>query len=182
MTTESIMTTNLVTANENDTVIQTLIRMRKNRLHNIPVLDDSGNFIGLFTLRRITRSLLPKASQIDEKRWRFNLNFMPDNSDEMTCKLLELGKRPVSEVLEKKSKLRFCSPETTVPELLQLLSENATSLPVLVLQGKKQKLAGMVSNWDVLTKLAYSMLNNTQPGSGGIGRSGSTSSQKNQFS
>ena len=38
----------------------------------------------------------------------------------------------------------------------ELLYDNPASLPVLVVQG--QHLEGMVSNWDVLTKIAVNLL------------------------
>jgi len=42
--------------------------------------------------------------------------------------------------------------------MLKLLYDNPTSLPVLVVKGKHKKLEGMVSSWDVLSKLAVNLL------------------------
>jgi CBS domain-containing protein len=67
---------------------------------------------------------------------------------------LDIGHKPIREFLEKKKKLRFCEPNTPIPRILQLLSENPTSLPVVVVKGKQKKVVGMVSTWDVLTKIA----------------------------
>lgn len=158
MSIRSIMTTKLVSVKPDDTVANTLLLMRDHHLHNIPVLDDKNNFVGLFSLRRINHALLPKAAQIDDSRWQINLNFMPDDSDKMLCKLLEIGQQPVSQFLEEESKLRFCGPDASISELLHLLYENSISLPVLVIKGEERKLEGMVSNWDVLTGLAVNMI------------------------
>ena len=89
-----------------------------------------------------------------------DIGFLSDTSGEFIRKLQSLGRQPVSQLLEKKKKLRFCKPSTTIPRLLQLLSENPASLPVIVVAGKQKKVVGMVSAWDVLNKLAMAFLAN----------------------
>ena len=155
MTATTIMSTDLVTLKPDDSITTALHLMCKHSVHNIPVLDNDGTFLGLFSLRRLSRELLPKAAKLDENSLLMHINFMPDDStDKIQERLHELGQQPVANLLEKSSKLRLCNPETSLPELLQLLFESPTSLPVVVVvEGKKKKLAGMVSNWDVLTKL-----------------------------
>ena len=158
MTAKTLMTTDPVTVTTEVTVAEALMEMSRHRVHNIPVVDRDGTFVGLLSLRRLTHELLPTAARLDEESFRIDIGFLPDQSDEYLNRLVEIGKRPVIDLLEKKKKLRFCDPETPIPRLLQLLSENPTSLPVLVVEGKKRRVVGMVSNWDVLTKLAVRML------------------------
>lgn len=75
-----------------------------------------------------------------------------------------------------KKKLRFCKPDTPIPRMLQLLTENPTSLPVVVVEGRRQRVVGMVSTWDVLTKVAVKLVQDEsarEPGeSGGARESG----------
>jgi CBS domain-containing protein len=158
MTVTTIMSTDVVTLKPDDSITAALTLMCKYSVHNLPVLDHDGNFLGLFSLRRLSRELLPKAAKLDENSLLMHINFMPDDTDELLKRLTKLGHQPVSNLLEKSSKLRFCKPETSLPELLQLLFQSPTSLPVVVVEGKKKKLAGMVSNWDVLTKLSVNLL------------------------
>lgn len=160
MTTTTIMTKEIVSLKADDTIATALQLMCKHSIHNLPVLDDKGIFLGLFSLRRLSRELLPKAAKLDQNSLLMHINFMSDGTDELLKRLNKLGKQPVSILLEKTSKLRLCNPETSLPELLQLLFENPTSLPVVVVEGKKKKLVGMVSNWDVLTKLTINLLGN----------------------
>jgi len=48
----------------------------------------------------------------------------------------------------------FCKPSTSFPEVLELLDQSSdTSLPVIIVKGKKKKVVGMVSAWDVVEKL-----------------------------
>ena len=158
MTAKSIMSTDIETLKPDDLVADALLIMCEKQVHNLPVVDDKGLFVGLFSLRRLTHSLLPKAAQLDNRLLSISLKFMPDESDELLKRLREIGKLPVSELLENKRKLRFCTPDTTLPEMLQLLDENPTSLPVLVVKGEDKHLEGMISNWDVLTRLAINLL------------------------
>ena len=160
MTTETIMSRKVLTLGPKDTVAEALRLMCVHGVHNIPVVDDEDHFIGLFSLRRLSRALLPKAARLDEHSLLMHVNFMPDTTDELLERLAELGRKPVSELLEKEKNLRFCKPDTPLPELLQRLYENPTSLPVVVVEGKKKRLVGMVSNWDVLTKMAVNLLAN----------------------
>ena len=158
MTTTTIMSKEIVSLKADDTITTALKLMCENSIHNLPVLDDTGMFLGLFSLRRLSRELLPKAAKLDESSLLMHINFMSDGTDELLKRLNKLGQKPVSVLLEKTSKLRLCNPDTSLPELLQLLFESPTSLPVVVVEGKNKKLVGMVSNWDVLTKLTVNLL------------------------
>lgn len=161
MTATTLMSTDVVTLKSNDTIAVALHLMCKHAVHNIPVLDKNGAFLGLFSLRRLSRELLPKAAKLNESSLLMHINFMPDGTDAILKRLHKIGQLPVADLLEKNSKLRLCNPETSLPELLQLLYESPTSLPVVVVNGKKKKLVGMVSNWDVLTKLTVNLLGDT---------------------
>jgi CBS domain-containing protein len=158
MTANAIMSTSVLTLKTDVTVAEALLAMSRHKVHNIPVVDEGGAFVGLFSLRRVTRELLPTAARVDAETFHMDIAFLTDRSDEYLQRLKDLGSRPVSDLLEKKKKLRFCSPETPIPRLLQLLSENPTSLPVLVVEGKKRRVVGMVSSWDVLSKIAVRLL------------------------
>jgi len=158
MTAKTIMSSELVTVSSDVTVAEALMEMSRHQVHNIPVVEPDGTFVGLLSLRRLTHALLPTAARVEPESYRIELGFLADASDEYLKRLLEIGHRPVTELLEKKKKLRFCSPETPIPRLLQLLYENPTSLPVLVVGDDKKRIVGMVSNWDVLTKIAVRLL------------------------
>ena len=158
MTVETIMSRELVTISPDTTVASAVLEMTRHQVHNIPVVDATGSFIGLFSLRRLARALLPMAAQLGEESFHIDIGFLSDSSDELLQRLQSVGHQPVSQLLEKKRKLRFCDPDTPIPKLLQLLSENPASLPVVVVEGKKSKVVGMISAWDVLTKIAANFL------------------------
>ncbi len=157
MSAESIMSNDLFTLTPDVTVADALQAMCDHKVHNIPVVDREGAFVGLFSLRRITHALLPMAAQVEGGGLNIDMSFVTDSADAYLDRLLKIGHKPISEFLEKKKKLRFCKLDTPIPRILQLLSENPTSLPVLVIKGKQKKVVGMVSTWDVLTKIASSL-------------------------
>jgi len=153
MTTESIMTPRPTALRESDTVAEALLMMRKSHVRNLPVVDHAGRFVGLFGIRRLSRLLLPKAAQLG-KYSLADLSFLPDDIKALQARLKNVGNKPVSEFLEKKKKLLFCTPQTTFPEFLELFDQTSdSSLPVIVVSGKSNKLVGMVSAWDVLDRL-----------------------------
>ena len=156
MTAETIMSFRLVKLNPTDRVCDALRIMHTHQIRNLPVVDENDQFIGLFGIRRLITLLLPKAAQIGFGLK--DLSFMPDEVEVLYKRLEEIGQKPVTEYLEKKKNLVFCKPSTTFPEVLELLEQYPnTSLPVIVVKGKKKKLVGMVSAWDVLAKLVINI-------------------------
>lgn len=153
MTAKSIMNTSLITLPPDITVVEAMESMCRNRVHNIPVVDTEGHFIGLFSLRRITHALLPVAARLDNSRFALDMSFVSNDTDELAERLAAIGHKPISELLEKERKLRFCAPDTSIPKIFQLLSENPTSLPVVVVEGKNKRVLGMISTWDVLAEI-----------------------------
>lgn len=152
MTAKSIMSFRLVKLKPTDKVCDALRVMHAQQIRNLPVVDENNQFVGLFGIRRLTSLLLPKAARMN--LGLKNLNFMPDEMGELTGRLKEVGQCPVSDFLEKKKRLMFCKPTTSFPEVLELLDQSSdTSLPVIIVKGKKKKLVGMVSAWDVVEKL-----------------------------
>ncbi|MDH3762197.1 MAG: CBS domain-containing protein [Gammaproteobacteria bacterium] len=163
MTTESIMTSGLFTLKPTNTVADALSLMHAKHVRNIPIVDESGSFVGLFGLRRLSHLLLPKAAMSLGKHSISALHFLPDEIVQMGDRWHEIAEQPVENFLEKESKLLFCTPQTAFPELLALLDESKdTSLPVIVVKGKSQKLVGMVSSWDVLEGIIMGRLINEE--------------------
>ena len=159
MTTKKIMTSHVVTLQPSDKVADALALMRKHHVRNLPVVDDNGAFLGLFGVRRLSRLLLPRAA-VDLSRYNVaDLSFLPDEVVQMSERWREVAREPVERFLEKEKKLLFCTPDTSFPQLLELLEQSKdSSLPVIVLEGDARKLVGMVSAWDVLEGIIMKLL------------------------
>jgi len=163
MTVENIMSFRLVKLKPTDKVCDALLIMHQTQIRNLPVVDENDEFVGLFGIRPLIRLLLPNAGKI--KFGLKDLSFMPDDVGELYERLGEVGEKPVADFLEKKKHLTFCKPSTTFPEVFEMLDQSAdTSLPVIVVKGKRKKLVGMVSSWDVLERLLMNVfINGTDP-------------------
>ncbi len=159
MTTDRIMTSRVITMRPDDNVADALSMMRKHHVRNLPVVDDGGEFVGLFGVRRLSRLLLPRAA-VDLSRFNVDdLSFLPDEMAQLSERWHEIAKQPVARFLEKKKKLTFCTPETSFPQLLEMLEQSKdSSLPVIVVMGGTKKLVGMVSVWDVLEGIIWELL------------------------
>ena len=68
MTATTIMSTDVVTIKPDASIAKALQLMCIHSVHNLPVVDDEGTFLGLFSLRRLSRELLPKAAKLNESR------------------------------------------------------------------------------------------------------------------
>ncbi len=177
MTAKNIMSFRLIKLSPTDKVCDALKIMHTNQIRNLPVVDDDGQFIGLFGIRRMITLLLPKAAQINFGLKE--LNFMPDEVEVLYERLSEIGNKPVTDFLEKKKHLLFCKPSTAFPEVLELLEQNpGSSLPVIVVKGKKKKLVGMVSSWDILDKLVMNIFSGEVEGYQGADGSKKSISKK----
>jgi len=159
MSVDAIMTRDVVSLRPDNSVSTGLRIMHERHRRSLPVVDDSGNFLGLFGVRQVVHLLLPKAAQIDFGLT--NLSFMPDDLGDLLHRLHEVGEQPVTDFLEPPGKLLKCTPATPLPELLELLHQSFnTSLPVIVVEGDSDRLVGMVSSWDVLEKLVINVFGN----------------------
>jgi len=152
MAVESIMTRDITTLGPDTRIRDGLRLMHEKHVRTLAVVDRDGFFVGLFGVRQVVHLLLPRAAQ--DQYGLTNLSFMPDDLGEMYDRLRDAGDRPVGDYLERREDLLVCTPGTPLPELLELLHQSFnTSLPVLVVDGKDNKLVGMVSGWDVLEKI-----------------------------
>lgn len=156
MTAKNIMTFRVVTVRPSDKVSDALLLMHKYHVRNLPVVDESGEFVGLFGIRRLSRMLLPKAASDLGRYSLTDISFMPENLGEIIDDLRKFASKPVSDFLEKEKKLLYCTPDTPVPEVLKLLDEcKDSSLPVIVVEGEGKKLVGLVSAWDVFEWIVF---------------------------
>ena len=107
MTAASIMTSRLYTIKPDDSVADALLLMHRKQVRNLPVVNDQGEFIGLFGLNRLSRLLLPISASEMGRFSLSNLHFLPDESALVGERWSEVSCQPVVNFLEKKSKLRY---------------------------------------------------------------------------
>ncbi len=149
-----------------DRVGESLKKMHEANVRSLPVVDSDGSFVGLFSIYQLVRAMLPKAA-LAKKGGLDDLAFVSHHMEAFIERLNRLVDKPVSEFLEKKKHVTICTPETPLMQLLFLLERNRTSLPVVVVEGKRKKLVGIVSYWDILAKMAMQLYPKNAEGSPG---------------
>ena len=105
MTAKNIMTTDLVVVKPTDKVSDALTLMHKHNLHDLPVVDNEGAFIGMFGRHRFVQSLLPIVAQ--GKYGLADLGFLPDDEKKLNKHLRKVGDDPVFQISGKEKISKF---------------------------------------------------------------------------
>ncbi|NOR78889.1 MAG: CBS domain-containing protein [Methanophagales archaeon] len=146
---EEIMTRDVITATENDTVLNVVNVLRANSIAGVPVVNDREEIVGVVSVSDILKLL-------DDFHWYtpfFSaMDILHLHSDE-----LEDVKRDIEEVSEMKVKdamsknPKTIAPDTLIDDAAQIMySTGFNRLPVL---DEKGKLVGIVARADIITSL-----------------------------
>ena len=130
MQVKEIMTTKVISANPEESVRSVILKLRKNRISGVPVVDDENRVVGVFTETDV-------------------MNALPDilNDAEMIplIDVRELTGYAIKKVMT--TPVIKVTPETEIKEAAKLILENYVHrLPVV----EGRKLVGIVSLGDVL--------------------------------
>ena len=147
MSSPLIYKTDFSSLRDTDTVADATRRMLDDRVSDLPVVDASGAFVGMFKLDRLYAGLLPKAALLGEGM--ADLAFLSDTLGQLREKMREIEHLPVRGFSVKPD--RVVHPDTTPLQIILLLHHGANNIPVVA--PETGKLAGMVSARDVLVAL-----------------------------
>jgi CBS-domain-containing membrane protein len=146
MTAARIYKTEFPMLEDTETVAEATRRMLANNVSDLPVVDASGAFIGMFKLERLFKELLPSAATMG--LGMSDLTFVSSSIDQLRERMRGIEGCVVRDfVVEPEHVLHA---ETTPLEAVLLLYKGANAIPVVAADGK---LAGMVSARDVLAAL-----------------------------
>jgi CBS domain-containing protein len=147
MSAQVIYQTTFPSLRDTDTIAQATRRMLDDRVYDLPVVDATGAFIGMFSLDRLFAALLPKAALLGEGI--ADLAFVSDTLGQLREKMREIAGRPVLELTVKPD--HVVHPDTTPVQVVLLLHHGANNVPVVA--HDTGKLVGMISARDVLMAL-----------------------------
>ena len=145
MAAHAIYQTQFPSLGDTDTVSQAIRQMLDHHVSDLPVIEASGRFMGMFRLRDLLGVLLPKAATVGGMP---DLAFVSDTIDDLRERVRDIGGQPVRNYM--------CSPEHVVRqdgsplEMVLLLYKGANAVPVVSDDGR---LVGMVTARDVLAAL-----------------------------
>jgi len=147
MNSETIHTTTFRSIRDTDTVADATRRMLDDRVYDLPVIDASGAFVGMFKLDRLYALLLPKAALMD--RGMPDLTFVSDTLVQLREKMREIEGRLVREFTAKP--VYVVHPDTPPLEVVLLLHRGINNIPVVTRD--TGALVGMIAARDLLTAL-----------------------------
>lgn len=139
-------TTDFVSLRDTDTIAKaarTLCDLQ-HRVSALPVTDADGKLIGIFTVDRLLKLLLPAAATVNSGL--LDLSFVSDTLEHVREKMRSIAEHPVSRHLEQPP--RAVHPDTPLMEVMLLLYRGENDLPVT--DERSGKLLGIVSAIDIL--------------------------------
>ena len=122
-----------------------------------PVVDDKGDFIGVFNSMSLVELLLPRSltANLGREMNPPELNFMRTSVAELRMRLHEHYEEPITDFLMRDG-LPLCSPDTGLMEALYLLYRLRRSHAVVLAKGTRHYL-GLVSVNSVLDSIVKSV-------------------------
>ena len=147
MSSPVIYKTTYASLKDTDSIADAVRRMIDDRVSDLPVVDASGAFVGMFRLDLLYAALLPKAALLGEGM--SDLAFVSDTLGQLREKMREIERRPVREFSVKPD--HVVHPNTPPVQVVLLLHHGDNNIPVVA--SDDGKLVGMVSARDVLVAL-----------------------------
>lgn len=116
------------------------------KLTALPVVDDAGRCIGMFSLHTLVGAVLPRAATIAAD---VDLSFVTDSVDVLRSRLEAVIDHRVEQHLE--GDLPKLTPDTALVEAVLMMYRRRRVLPVVDEAGK---LLGIVTTWAAIARVA----------------------------
>lgn len=144
MTCAAIMTAGPLTVRESDSIAAAAEALIAHRYINLPVVDDTQRFIGMFGIYDLLSLLVPRVALAGDLLP--NLRFMGDDPGALRDKFQAIKDRPIGKWCDRGA-VRV-HPDTPEIELLRLFCRRHTTIAVT--EKDSGKLVGIVSYWDAI--------------------------------
>jgi CBS domain-containing protein len=146
---KDIMTTEVITVDENRSVKELAKILAENKISGVPVVDNQGKIVGIVTesdlIDRAKKVHIPTVMRL------FDSFVFLESPERMEKDLKKMAALTVRDICNKK--IVSVTPATPLDELATLMSENKVhTLPVL----DKDKLVGIIGKTDIIRTLVQS--------------------------
>lgn len=149
MSCREVMTTDLPTLREGDSVWHALQVLTDHNYGGLPVVDDSGRYVGMLRVRDLLALTLPKVVTSDTRE-HMDLAFVQDSIGDLRARLNSLAKSPIKKYVSTDTPV--LNPGTSLVETLLLLYRRRSILPVV--DPGTHKLLGVVTMLNALSRIA----------------------------
>lgn len=144
---EDALIPNPITINAEYTVEQALTLINKHQIRSVPIVENSGKFIGMFGLHSLLDDLLPMAAKMEEGVK--DLDFVVGGAPSAAKKIRKLAHKSVLEVI-KKTEEHHLKDDMSILESIRRLYKYGSPLPVVT---KELKFLGLISEQSCLNHL-----------------------------
>lgn len=144
MTANNLLSSRPIFLKGSDTIFKAASLLLTNKISALPVVDNTGRYLGIFSMNRLLSLLLPRAALLEGGV--SDLAFVSDPMETLCERMREHGERHVSTVMETDARVVY--PDTPLLEVVLLLYRGENDIPVVDKQSGQ--LLGMVSGADLL--------------------------------
>lgn len=129
MSCETAMVENVFTVRPDMSVEEALAYTEEKNIRSMPVVDDSGKLVGLFSLSVLLKSLLPVSVTMEEGLQK--LDFVIGAGPGVAKRLKKAKKQKVQDVMAKQDVV-VVHPATPTWEAVRLLVKYGSPIPVVI--------------------------------------------------
>lgn len=138
------MIADVITVKPDQTVGDAMEIFDHDHIRAVPVIDDQGTLVGLFSLNVILTNLLPVSVTMEDGLQR--LDFVVGAGPGIAKRLRKLKDRKIAEVM--KTDCVVTHPDMALWEAIRLMSKHGSPIPVVA--EKTGKLEGIISGQSLL--------------------------------
>lgn len=136
---------NIISANVDDTVEQVLRLIDEKQIRAVPIIDNDGKFMGLFSTHEVIKSLVPSYMMEGLQ----TLEFAAGASEQLSAKLRKLFPSRVGDHVHAKDTVCIIE-KTHTWEALRMLTKHGSPLPAISPDGR---LIGLISEQSAIQAL-----------------------------
>jgi CBS-domain-containing membrane protein len=140
-----------ITAHPQQTVDEVMHIFDREHIRTVPVCDDEGKIVGIFSLRNILKELLPLAASMEDGLP--NLEFIIGAAPGAAKRLKKLKNKKISELMD--TEYAVAHPDTPTWEIVRLMTLHGSPVPVV--DEKTRVIKALVSSQSLLHGLVEVM-------------------------
>ncbi len=156
LTCKDVIPAKQVVLHPEDTVSKAFKLMRSEGMRFLPVVDQEGKYLGVFTSPTLIKLLLPRAVTITMAGKSINqglqhLNFLQMKDEDFYSSLSDIKHEPVTNYLSDPKNIPVTSPDTPIIEGVLLLHQYKRH--VILVDPESKKFVGFLTINDTLRKI-----------------------------
>jgi len=147
MQASDVMDPNPTTLKPADKIEDAAKYIMQSRYRSLPVVDDNFCYMGMFGVNCLLKLVIPRA--VFMEHGLENVSFIHESVEDLYERFSQVKNEPISICMNRE--VEAITPDTGLTETMLRLYETRASIPVM--EQDTCKLLGMISYWDIGTKI-----------------------------